>query len=534
LQAAAARTPAAERRPLTVMFYDLVGSTAMAARHDLEEVRETIGAFHRRAGEAVAQYGGFVARTMGDGAIVCFGYPQAHEDDAERAVRAGLAVVETVAGLALPNGRAAQVRIGIASGLVVVGDIIGMGKSPEEDVAGETSNLAARLQVMAEPNGIVISSSTRRLLGKLFECRDLGAVDAKGFAEPVQTWQVLGESPVESRFDALHVGSALTPLVGREEEIELLLRRWQQSSRGEGQVVLISGEPGIGKSRLSAALKKRVDDEPHVPLRYFCSPYHADSAFHPIVAQLERAAGFAREDTSETKLSKLKALLAPISLRPNEVALLAELLSISTVAGTSRLNVTPQQKKQMTFEALLRQLDLLARQQSVLMVYEDVQWIDPSTRELLDRIIERVPSLRVLLVVTFRPEFEPPWVGLPHVTMHPLSRLTRLQGAALMEHVAGGKALPKEAVNQIIERTDGVPLFLEELTKAVLESGLSRQRDGRYLADGLLPPLAVPPTLQASLMARLDHLGRQRNGWRRSGQPSAATSPTGCWLPSRG
>ena len=504
--AAATSVSAAERRPLTVVFYDLVGSTALAARYDLEEVREIIGAFHHRAAEAVARFGGFVARTMGDGALVCFGYPQAHEDDAERAVRASFAVVEAVTSLTLPNGRAAQVRIGIASGLVVIGDVIGTGKNPEEDVSGDTSNLAARFQAIAEPNGIVISSSTRRLLGNLFECRDLGGVDAKGFTGPVQAWQVLRESPSESRFEALHVASALTPLLGREEEMELLLRRWQQSSRGEGQVVLISGEPGIGKSRLSTALQERVEGEPGLRLRYFCSPYHADSAFYPIIAHLERAAGLAREDTWDTKFAKLEALLAPTSLPSDDVTLLAELLSIST-GRSSPANLTPQQKKQMTFEAMLRQLELLTRQQPVLMIFEDVHWVDPTTLELLDRIVERVPSLPVLLVVSFRPEFEPPWVGLPHVTAHPLKRLTRRQGAAMIEHVSGGKALLKGVVDQITGRTDGVPLFIEELTKAVLESGFPRERNSRYLSDGLLPA-AVPPTLQASLLARLDHLGQ--------------------------
>jgi class 3 adenylate cyclase len=339
----------AERRQLTVLFCDLVGSTALASRLDPEDLREIIAAYHRRVAKVVARYGGFVAKYMGDGALAYFGYPQAHEDDAERAVRTGLKLAATISrvGAGGVEVEPLQVRVGIATGLVIVGDLVGAGEAQERGIVGETPNLAARLQVLAEPNGVVIRASTRRLLGDLFEVRDLGAVEVKGFAAPVPAWQVLRESRIESRFEALHSAAALTPLVGREEEIELLLGRWQRARSGEGQVVLISGEPGIGKSRLIAALQDRIVDEPqHARLRYFCSPYHQNSALHPVIAQLERAAGFERGDAPKTKLGKLEALLAPICSPREDVALFAALLSIPTVDERyPPLDLLPERRK---------------------------------------------------------------------------------------------------------------------------------------------------------------------------------------------
>ncbi|MER8791897.1 AAA family ATPase [Mesorhizobium sp. M0983] len=492
------RKLSAERRQLTVMFVDLVGSTALATRLDPEDLRETIGAYHRCVADTVANFGGFVAKYMGDGVLVYFGYPQAHENAAEQAVRAGLALVNAVGRL--PEPEPLRVRIGIGTGQVVVGDLITAGEGQERGVVGETPNLAARLQALAEPSTVVIGPQTRQLVGDLFEYRDLGAVEVKGFPEPIHPYQVFRESDVESRFEALH-GATPTPLVGREEEVDLLQRHWHRAKNGEGRVVLLSGEPGIGKSRLTVTLQERIQDEPHTRLRYFCSPHHQDSALHPTIAQLERAAGLERNDPPERKLDRLAALLARTS--PEDVALVAELLSLPTEGRFPPLQLTPQRKKEKTFDALLRQLEDLARQGPVLMLFEDVHWIDPSSRELLDLLIERMSRLPMLLVVTFRPEFQAPWTGQAHVRLLALSRLGHRDGAALVQRVVGNRELPSDVVAEIIERTDGVPLFVEELTKAVLESGNARTVLSRAAATAL----NVPVTLHASLMARLDRLG---------------------------
>jgi class 3 adenylate cyclase len=494
---------AAERRQLTIMFCDIVGSTELATQLDPEDLRDIIAAYHRRVAEGVTRYGGFTARLMGDGVLAYFGYPLAHEDDAERAVRGGLAIVEAVAGLGL--AQPLQVRIGIATGLVVVGDLIGTGAGQEQTVTGETPNLAARLQTLAAPNAVIVSQSTRRLLGTLFEMEDLGPQSLKGFAGELRAWRVVGESGVESRFAALR--TAETPLVGREEELDLLLRRWAQAKSGEGRVVLLSAEAGIGKSRLTEALVERIAAEKPGRLRYFCSPHHQDSALFPVIAQLERAAGFTRDDTSSAKQDKLAALLDDSAAASDDLALIVELLSLSTVPASPTLELSPQGKKELTFEALLRQLEALTRKQPVLMVFEDLHWIDPTTRELFDRIIVRIENLPVLLIATIRPDFASPWTGQPHVTMLALSRLGRRDGATLVRQlVAKATALPLEIIEEIIGRTDGVPLFLEEVTKLVLEAAISNTAGGNAVP---LPGtrLAVPPTLQASLMARLDRLG---------------------------
>jgi class 3 adenylate cyclase/predicted ATPase len=492
----------AERRQLTVMFCDLVGSTALSARLDPEDLREVIAAYHRAVAEIVARSSGFISRYTGDGVLVYFGYPQAHEDDAERAVRAGLAAIDAVSRLDVESVKL-QARVGIATGLVVVGDLIGHGSAQEQTVVGETPNLAARLQALAEPGTVVIAAGTRRLIGNLFEYRDLGTVEVKGIAAPVPAWQVLRPSAVASRFEALH-GSALGPLIGRDEEIDLLLRRWARAKAGDGQVVLISGEPGIGKSRITAELEERLNVEPHLRLRYFCSPYYQDSALFPFIEQLGRASGFASDDPPAVRLEKLKALLVRAALPDEDVALLADLLSLPASEHHPLPDLSPQRKKQRTLEALIRQLEVLARRQPVVMVFEDAHWTDPTSRELLDLAVERICGLPALLVVTFRPEFQPPWIGQPQVTMLALNRLDRRDRTALVEHIAGGKPLPDEVVDQIANRTDGVPLFVEELTKSVLESGVLREEADRYVLDRALPLLAIPTTLQDSLMARLD------------------------------
>ena len=339
--------------------------------------------------------------------------------------------------------------------------------------------------------------------------RDLGGIEAKGFAKRVQAYEVVRPSMVESRFEALR--TATTPLVGRDEEVDLLLRRWEQAKRGDGCVVLISGEPGIGKSRIAETIVERLGGEPHTRLRYFCSPHHQDSALYPSIAQLERAAGFRREDTAEQRLAKLEAVLAQGTNDLSEaVPLLADLLSIPTGDRYPPLNLTPQKRKEKTLHAQLAQLEGLAARQPVLMVWEDVHWSDPTTRESLDLLIDRVPTLRVLVILTFRPEFTPPWIGRPHVTMLTLNRLPRRQGAEMIAYVTGGKALPKEIADQIIDRTDGVPLFIEELTKTVVESGIVTEAGDHYAVAGPMAPLAIPTSLHASLLARLDRLAPTR------------------------
>ena len=503
--AAASITPEdrAERRQVTVMFSDLVGSTALSARMDPEDLREVISAYQKCVAGTVQRFGGFVAKYMGDGVLVYFGYPQAHEDDAERAVRAGLELIEAVGGL--KSSAPLQTRIGIATGLVVVGDLIGSGAAQEQAVVGETPNIAARLQGVAEPNTVVIAESTRKLLGNLFDLQDLSAQDLKGIGSPVRAWAVLRPASIESRFEALHA-SGLTELVGREEELELLLRRWLKVKAGEGQVVLLSGEAGIGKSRLTAALLERLAAEPHARLRYFCSPQHSESALHPIISHMERAAGFVHDDTPQAKLDKLNAVLVQTSTQSEDAALFAEMLSLPNDGGYPALNLTPDQRRQRTLEALTEQLAGLASQNPVLMIFEDAHWTDPTSLEAFGRTVDRIKTLPVLLIVTFRPEFNAPWAGRSHVTSLALNRLGEREAAAIIARLVGNKELPADVMAEIVERTDGIPLFVEEMTKAVLEA--EGEGDSRRIAGAVpSPALAVPASLHASLMARLDRLG---------------------------
>jgi class 3 adenylate cyclase len=500
----------AERRHLTVMFCDLVGSTALAARLDPEDMWRVIASYHACINEVIGRYHGMIARYMGDGVLAYFGYPRAQEDDAEQAVRAALALVDAVASLRTNFDAALQVRIGIATGTVVVSELL-IDETPAEQAAvGETPNLAARLQTLAPPGTVLICPSTRRLIGGHFDYSDLGLLALKGWAEPVPVCQVLGTSGVESRFEAMHKAK-LAPLFGREEQIELLLRRWRHATTEQGRVVVLTGEPGIGKSHIAVALDELLQSEPHITLRFYCSAHHTNSALFPFIGQLERAAGFERSDSPAEKLSKLDDVLVGKSTAdPEHAAVLANLLGLPASDSDRLQELSPQKRKEKTFAGLLAQLDGLAARQPVFVIFEDIHWIDPTSLELLAATVAHVPELRVLLLVTARPEFTPPWPSDPQMTTIPLTRLGRRDGAALVERVTGGKTLPKEMMDEILARTDGVPLFIEELTKTMLESDLLQERDGHYVLGRPLPSLAIPTTLHASLMARLDRLAPVR------------------------
>jgi class 3 adenylate cyclase/predicted ATPase len=496
----------AERRLLTVAFCDLVGSTALSVRLDPEDLRDVIAVFHRCVSETVARYDGFIARYIGDGVLVYFGYPYAHEDDAERAVSAGLALVEAVGGLkcALID-EPIQVRVGISTGGVVVGDLIGAGAAQEYAVVGEAPNRAARLQALAEPNAVVICADTRRLTAGLFEYRDVGPVQLKGFPEPLQAWHVVRPSSVESRFEAFR-STPLMPLVGRDEELEMLLRRWRQAAQGEGRVVLLTGEPGIGKSRLTVALQEQLRGEAYANIRYFCSRDRQDSALFPVVSHLERVAGFARDDTPERKLDKLASLLVSAGSAAVDISLIAELMLLPVGQRYPSLDLSPHRRKERTLRALFHQLEGLARRQPVLVTFEDLQWIDPTSHEMLDLLVKRIGRLSVLLVATCRPEFQSPWTDLPQVTLVTLNRLGRSDGAELVRQLArNAERFPHGLVSEIVERADGVPLFVEELTKTLLEAGADRRVEMSTFVSA--SSLAIPATLHASLMARLDRLG---------------------------
>jgi class 3 adenylate cyclase/tetratricopeptide (TPR) repeat protein len=495
-EALAKAAPAAERRQLSVMFCDLVDSTPLSGRLDPEDLAEVIRTYQSRVAGAIALFGGYIARYVGDGILSYFGWPEGGEGDPERAVRAALAVVAAVAETPIRSERL-QVRLGIATGVVVVGETIGFGEALQQTAIGETPNLAARLQAIAGPDGIVIDDATRRQVGSLFTYRDLGEIALRGFRAPVRAWRVLGDRAVDDRFAALHA-ARLLPLVDREEELPVLLRCWQRAAAGEGQLVMLAGEAGIGKSRLVAELRARLRREPHGSLRYFCSPHYQASPLHPVIARWEHDAGFDRRDGPADRLRKLEAVLLPTGASGEDIALIADLLGVPVGDAYPRLDLSPQRKKQKTFEVLTRGVVTLARERPVLLFVEDAHWIDPSSLELLDSLMDQVLALRVLVIVSYRPEFAPPWVGRSNATLVTLGRLNPHDAMRLATEVMIGQSLLPAPLNRIIAQSDGVPLFIEELTKAVLENAAA--------ATGAAPTLAVPDTLQALLTARLDKL----------------------------
>ena len=493
----------AERRHLTVLVCDLVGSTALTTKLDPEDMRRVIAIFNRCCADAIESHGGFVAKYLGDGALAYFGYPEAHENDPELAVEAGLAVVDGVQKLKTAAHEALRVRVGIATGLVVVGDIIGSGAAEERGVVGETPNLAARLQTIAEPDSVVISDDTRRLLGSLFELRDLGISQLKGISAPSRAWMVLARSAVESRFEALR-GSKLTAFVGREREVELLLRLWERAKAGEGQVALVHGEAGVGKSRLVAEFLKAIADEPQMRLRYYCSSQHLNTALYPVIVQMQRLAGFAGDDPPKVMLDKLDAMFAATHTSREDAALLADLLSLENDGRYPSLDISqPERRRRRVMNALIGQIEAVARNGPALMILEDAHWADPTTVEMLGRVVERIATLRVLHLVVYRPEIEAPWLNQNHVTEVAVARLAPPVIGAMIDDVARGQGLPPDARNEIVRRADGVPLFAEELTKAVIEA----ERDGGAAPARSPGKVAVPASLQDSLMARLDRLG---------------------------
>jgi predicted ATPase/class 3 adenylate cyclase len=501
--------PAAERRQLTVLFCDLVDSTALATQLDPEELREVVRAYQRVCAEAIQRFEGHIAQYLGDGLLVYFGYPQAHEDDGQRAVRAALGMVQAIARLNDRLGREwgvrLAVRVGIHTGMVVVGEM-GSGGRQEQLALGETPNVAARLQDLAAADTIVISAATQRLVQGVFVCEELGAHALKGVATPVRVCRVLREREAKNGV-GMAVGGGLTPLLGREQEVGMLLERWAQVKDGYGQVVLLNGEAGIGKSRLVEVVKERVTGERHTRIELRCSPYYQHSALHPMIEALRRLLRWRQEDFAPEKLSKLETALSRHGFwLPNVVPLFAALLALPPPEHYPPLTLGPQGQKHKTLEALLVWLRRETDEHPVLFIVEDLHWVDPSTLEFLSLVVDQAATMRLFALFTYRPIFRPSWAPQAHLTPLSLSRLPRHQAALMIEQVAGGRALPAEVHQQLLTKTDGVPLFVEELTKMVLESGLLRDVGDRYELIGPLPPLAIPATLQDSLMARLDRL----------------------------
>jgi class 3 adenylate cyclase/predicted ATPase len=492
----------AERRQLTVMFADLVGSTALSTHMDIELYRDLIRTYQNACASVVTRYDGFVAKYMGDGVLVYFGWPRAHEDDAERAINVGLELIAAVQALDGGEAGALAVRIGVATGRVVVGDIIGEHASQEAAIAGEAPNLAARLQSIAAPNEVVVAQATYEIAGAMFDCTNLGEQTLKGFGEPVNAWRINTARKVESRFEAMRK-QAMTPFVGRLEESDVLDRRWQRACTGNGQVVLISGEPGIGKSRIIEVLEERLGTQTYSHLRFQCSPYHSNSALYPVIEQLVRSAGILPQDSPVEQLDKLETLVAEFgSSNSSTVPLIAPLLAISVGDRYPAINVSPPMRKRMMLGALVDLFLGLSARQPLLFQFEDAHWIDPTSREFLDLLIVGTNETATLVIVSFRPSFKPTWIGENHVTMMNLNRLNAAACLELAKLVGQSAELTPSIVNEIVARTDGLPLFVEEITRSVIEA---IKVDGGNTANS--GSLAIPASIEDSLMARLDRLG---------------------------
>jgi len=496
---ASSATAVGERRQLTVLFCDMVGFTEIAGRVDPEILQTIVRRYENACAVSITQYGGYVFQLLGDGVLAFFGFPLAHEGEAERAIHAGLQIVETMANLEVPEVGHLKVRVGIATGIVV----LALG---ERNAAGETLNLAARLQSVAQPGSVVVSERVHRLAGGTFDYEDLGEHDLKGILRPTRVYRVLGESTAASRFDAA-TREGMTALVGREQELRVLLERWQLAQGGAGQAVLLSGEPGIGKSRISSLIGERLQVEGARPLLFQCSPFYVNTAFYPIGAYFERVLKLGRNESAQSKLDKLELLVANYrGLRPQDARFIAAILSIPHEERYGPLVISPRLAKEKTIQTLVDLVEAMARAQPTFVLFEDVHWADPTTLQVLDLLIERLVSIPLLAVLTNRPEFEPRWSQHAYVTALDLVKLTRAESRALIADLAGGKALPAELLERILEKTDGVPLFVEELTRAILESGDLKDEGDRYAYAGTAASVAVPETLRDSLMARLDRI----------------------------
>ena len=475
----------AEFRQITVMFCDLVGSTQLSEKLDPEDLQKIIDSYRRECSTAIRRYGGEVARYLGDGVLAFFGWPYAHEDDAPRAVHAALEIVSVVTKIS--ESVTLACRVGVCSGPVVVGEIRNSTASWSMDAVGETPNIAARLQTLAEPDTVLISESTRRLVSATFDLQSLGPQALKGITEPVRAYRVLAAKSAGSRFEAAHAGT-LTPLVGRSSELRLLLDRWEKVKEGDGQVILLSGIPGVGKSRLLHELKSHVEEEPHILLHHQCSPYHNQSAFHPVIEQIEQAAHLIAREADADKITKLQAYLprsTNSSIEP--LLLIANLLSISTENQQHLSELTPQQIKNRTISTLVEMLLAFSVQRPTLCIFEDAHWLDASTLELLELMISRIAHARVLLIVSSRPEFRPTWLAHANVSTHSLTRLSQAEVRTMIRDLLRGGNMPQKLVDQIIEKADGVPLFIEELTSSTLSAPLretSRAHRTTSIAQG--------------------------------------------------